>query len=173
MPLETNYDEHERPKTVLLSYDEYQALLAKPDECVIVRQTANKIIELIQQFLQGEEASATADEPAVQEPPPDDEVIPPELLYYKQATGYYDCDSDKFLVLKGSKARGNPSPTFSDKKSDVFWRNWMIKRGILVRENDWEDYIFTQDYPFRSLSFAACLIDGNSRSGAVWVKRGE
>jgi hypothetical protein len=76
----------------------------------------------------------------------------------------YD-DGLGFRVLKGSKASGYPSDTFRRLEAAVRLRNRLIEQGILARDGDWGDYTFTQDYLFNSPSAAACIVDGNSRSG--------
>jgi hypothetical protein len=183
MPIEINYDESGRPKTVVLSYDEYQDLLARPDERLIAQQTASKITELIQQFVRDEEAETSIEESADQAPPPDDDFssvedsvppadkpAPPDVRRYKNATGYYD--SYGFRVLKGSRASGYPSRAFNQFDGAVRLRNKLIERGILAREGDWGDFTFTQDYLFNSPSAAAYIVDGNSRSGPeAWGRR--
>ncbi|NQU26618.1 MAG: DUF4357 domain-containing protein [Candidatus Nealsonbacteria bacterium] len=183
MPLEINYDESGKPKTVVLAYDEYQFLLAKTDERVILQQTASRIIGLIHQFVRDEEMQFAEDEPDVEESSPEDEFAVPEdngppeekpapvdVRRYKDATGYYD--SGRFRVLKGSKASGSPSDTFNRLNAAVKLRDSLIEFGILVREGDWGDFTFTRDYRFRSPSAAACIVDGNSRSGPeAWGRR--
>lgn len=183
MPIDINYDEFGKPKTVLLSYQEYQDLLARPDERAIVSQTASKISELIQQFARDEEArDSDADSSTVVEPPVGDftpteprtgeeqRPAPVDVRRYKNATGHYE--DAGFRILKGSKASGYPSPSFEGLEAAMRLRNHLIEVGILARDGDWGDYTFTQDYFFNSPSAAACIVDGNSRSGpAAWGPR--
>ncbi len=182
MPIETNYDENGNAKTVVLSHEEYQSLLARPDERVIIDQTASKITDLIQHYIRSQESGGELDSspeidqseadfvPAPEDQTPEEKPAPVDVRRYKNAIGYYD--SYGFRVLKGSKATGYPSDTFERKVGASFLRKELIKRGILARDGGWGDYTFTQDYLFNNPSAAACIVDGNSRSGPdAWGRR--
>lgn len=183
MPSEINYDEAGKPKTVLITYEDYRNLLAKPDERAIISQTASRISELVQQFARDADLVDSDDERLIaeemsprnfelQELPSDErqKPAPADVRRYKNATGYYD--GHGFRVLKGSKASGYPSPTFDKLEAAATLRKNLIQGGILARDGDWGDYTFTQDYLFSSASAAACIVDGNSRSGpGAWGRR--
>lgn len=78
---------------------------------------------------------------------------------------YYD--NVKFTVLKNSTVSPALDPTFGKGSADGAFqlREELIKNGIIV------DLRFTEDYTFGSISQAACVVLGGSRSGPREWKR--
>jgi hypothetical protein len=84
------------------------------------------------------------------------------------ATGHYT-NGGAFCVRAGSKAKASMSATFNKLEDKVRTREQLIKDGTLIRKHEHHDYEFSRDCYFNSRSFAACIIDGNSRSDG-WDK---
>lgn len=64
-----------------------------------------------------------------------------------------------FVVVEGSQARGEETPSMPDYYSEV--RRALINNGVLVEDDG--GYRFTQDYQFDSPSAAASIVAGGSR----------
>ena len=91
------------------------------------------------------------------------------------ATGYF-LKSNQFCVIKGSKARDEPVPSFYTHKAMSEKRERLIREGVLSRHvmnSNYAYYEFTKDYVFDNPSEAACIVAGNSRNGKdakVWKR---
>jgi len=146
MTLEVFYDKEGKPKSVLLSYDEYLELIKKFDqdtESPIERKVSNAKV-------------VTNNISIVEE---SDDIV--DERNYREATGCYS-DLGGFSVFKGSLASGYHASTFPHQK--LF--DQLVKEKILVQEDKkLSDYTFTKDYRFNSSSAAACIVSGSSRSG--------
>ena len=98
-----------------------------------------------------------------------------DIREFRSEKGYY-IDYQKFCVLKNSRARETKSKAF-EKSSYANLRERLIKDEVLLYDSEWGEYIFTKDYIFDSPSAAACVVDGNSRSGNVawgrWDEKAE
>jgi hypothetical protein len=70
--------------------------------------------------------------------------------------------NDQFIVLKGSTARKETTPSWS---SYVSWRDSYVTEGKLIDSPMPGYYEFTEDVPFDSPSSAAAIIAGGSRNG--------
>lgn len=78
--------------------------------------------------------------------------------------------SGGFLVLSGSTAMRNGSPSFKRNRGE---RDQLVLDGILVEDDDPDLYRFSRDYLLSSRSVAAgVVIDGNS-NGDIWKMHGE
>lgn len=77
------------------------------------------------------------------------------------STGRY-YDNTKFTVLKGSTVSIDIDPTFGKGVADSAYllREELKKSGIINQSRE-----FTEDYTFSSISQAACVVLGGSRSG--------
>jgi len=174
MPIEILRDANGNPVNVMMTYIDYQEIIARIDTGELLR---TKLMEL-QKFL--DDVLSPDREP---EELPEDEMEPPDkaeeasrkelpaseepgpnVRYYKCARGYY-LDRKLFRVLKGSLASSYTSEAFDGIGWVTDLRQKLIDSGTLARENEWGPYTFTKDYLFNSPSAAACIVDGNSRSG--------
>lgn len=91
-------------------------------------------------------------------------AVQKDFRTYKQAKGYYTRHR-RFCVMAGSKARGYVTDALRNLKPRlVQLRDHLINEGILKEERK-GDYRFASDYEFSSASAAACIVDGNPRSG--------
>jgi len=99
MTLEIYYDKAGNPKSVLLSYDEYERIITKN----INISNSNDIA-----------ISEKTD-------------MPRDLREYESATGYYDDDTNRFWVLKGSAATGIHTRSF--KHEELF--SDLVNQSIL------------------------------------------
>lgn len=91
-----------------------------------------------------------------------------ETFYCKSQQGgdasalYYD-NEGRILVFKGSKVRKDT--TDSCQTYIIKIRNNLITEGILLEENN--NYIFKQDYEFKSPSTASAVVLGRSSNGLL------
>ena len=103
---------------------------------------------------------------------PKTERIPVDGIFtcknsYCEATGIY-MGSEGMKVLKGSKARLNPTPSFAGGYGEKA-RNRLIEEKKIV--SDGNHFVFPEDVMFRSPSEASTIITGNSSNGLVDWKR--
>ena len=91
----------------------------------------------------------------------------PVILRFQGARGYYTGPGRQFCVMKGSRASGFVSNAFISNSNGTYngIRDSLIKWGVLARSQHGDDFVFTQDYTFNASSPAACIVDGQSRSG--------
>ena len=86
-----------------------------------------------------------------------------KIYYLKNsyAQGEMIIDGDKFVVLKGSKARKEIMPSSRDNIKEK--RELLIKNGLVIDGKDF--YIFKEDIEFTSASTAAAVLNGASTNG--------
>ncbi len=84
------------------------------------------------------------------------------------ADGQGEPTSEGFLVLKGSKAAGTITPSFSSSLSQL--REKLIEEGILNNKNEYLEFI--EDTIFSSPSTAAAIVMGRAANGLIeWKKK--
>jgi len=96
-------------------------------------------------------------------PPPESELSHPTFHYEGKgysATCTLDASSGHFVVKQGSTAR---MEALVMKDSDKKRRQQLIDSGIMTK--DGEHYVFSQDYPFTSLSAAAAVVSATAVNG--------
>ena len=71
--------------------------------------------------------------------------------------------ADGIVVLQGSDARGEETPSISPSITQM--RSDLVTRGVLTRNNGAAHYTFTQDYRFNSPSTASGVVVGASSNG--------
>jgi hypothetical protein len=159
----------------LLSYTLFEKMRRENAE---YENALNKLRELnyvLSEFLEkGEQVAESAPDEELTVAEPDVEPfkdVPPDnqedIRFYKRARGYY-LPTGRFCVMKGSRISKEVSPTFQDYEGLQHARrvrDRMLEQGKLVDDKDWAGYLLTEDFVFNSPSLAACIVDGNSRSG--------
>jgi len=84
------------------------------------------------------------------------------------ADGQGDPTSEGFLVLKGSKAAGMITPSFSASLSQL--REKLIDEGILKTKDEYLEFV--EDNIFSSPSTAAAIVMGRAANGLIeWKKK--
>lgn len=82
------------------------------------------------------------------------------------ASGIYSTDG--FVVLKGSKVRGEVVPSI--KESLTRQRDVLIEEGVLIRDGD--GFRFDRDHAFTSPSAAAGMVSGSTVNGWIyWIDK--
>ena len=173
--VEINYDQNGAEKSVVVPYSLYLEMLVAKTGYDDLKNKLNQMYfilsDALPQSAPAESVEIDVDETLdvnsnARETEPEEHIEQRDIRYYQQARGYYLPDKKRFCILAGSKARCHVSYTFESKCSGLLaLRKNLISSKILTQENSWNDYVFTRDYIFSSSSAAACLVDGNSRSG--------
>jgi hypothetical protein len=91
-------------------------------------------------------------------------------FYYKQKDNLWNVEGvyidEKFIVLKGSKSRKNPTKHKVD-SNELRFRDKLIDDGVIKELNG--ELIFAKDYAFNSPSTAADIVSLGSNNGwKVW-----
>ena len=83
----------------------------------------------------------------------------------------HETPSGGFLVLADSTASGEPAEAWLNKEGGaVSLRETLIERGVLRETEPDGDYVFTENYEFRSASLAVGIILAGSYSGPQELK---